>query len=162
MVTVRIVELKRVRAAYSGPLTDKAGFQAFANWFSAYHASLPQELFPRDFMWFNERIGAREWFYALPACAKMEDCGGFEVVDLPGGLFAVASCVNADLDGAADWLAVRAELHRWARESSLFRPYENGEGRRERYPMFHIVSPGEMYDEGISIEDLYFPIERRV
>ena len=37
----------------------------------------------------------------------------------------------------------------------------NAEGKKERYPMFHIVSPGELYEEGISVEDLYFPIERK-
>ena len=161
MQRVRIIELPIVKAAYSGPLTDERRFEAFVRWFSAYHASLPGELYPRDFMWYNERLGAREWFYALPAGARTEDLGGFEAVDLPGGLFAVAACANADLDGAADWLGTRAELLQWAVESAVFCPYRNGEGRRERYPMFHIVSPGAMYAERISIEDLYLPIERR-
>ena len=69
--------------------------------------------------------------------------------------------MDADFDGAADWLATRAELLKWANESERFRAYENGNGKPERYPMFHIVSPGEMYAEGISVEDLYLPIERR-
>ena len=112
-------------------------------------------------MWYNERLGAQEWFYALPAGAKEEDCGGFETVDLPGGLFAVASCIDADFDQAADWLDTREALIKWVESSGQFRVYENAEGKKERYPMFHIVSPGELYEEKISIEDLYLPIERK-
>lgn len=161
MQKIRIIELPCVKAVYSGPLTSGERFEAFVKWFSAYHALLTNELYPRDFMWYNERVGVREWFYALPAGAKPEDCCGFEIVDLPGGLFAVASCQDADFDEAADWLATREELIKWAAESEKFCLYENGEGKTERYPMFHIVSPHELYSEKISIEDLYMPIERR-
>ena len=42
------------------------------------HAPWAGELYSRDFMWYNERLGAQEWFYALPR--------------------------DADLDGAADWM----------------------------------------------------------
>ena len=161
MQNIRIVNIPEMKAVYSGPLTDEKKFEDFVKWFSGYHASLANELYPRDFMWYNERLGVREWFYALPVGAKEEDCGGFEIVDLPGGLFAVASCTNADFDQAADWLHTREELLKWATESDKFKAYENSEGKKERYPMFHIVSPGELYPEKISIEDLYFPIERR-
>jgi hypothetical protein len=68
--------------------------------------------------------------------------------------------LDADLDQAADWLHTREELLKWAADSDQFKAYENGEGKKERYPMFHIVSPGELYAEKISIEDLYLPIER--
>lgn len=161
MQNIRIVNIPEMKAVYSGPLTDGKKFADFVNWFSTYHASLTNELFPRDFMWYNERLGVQEWFYALPAGAKEEDCGDFEIVNLPSGLFAVASCINADFDQAADWLNTREELLKWAAQSDKFKVYENGEGKKERYPMFHIVSPGEMYPEKISIEDLYLPIERR-
>ena len=161
MQNIRIVHIPEMKAAYSGPLTDDETFERFNNWFSAYHASLTNELYPRDFMWYNERRGVQEWFYALPSGGKEEDCAGFEIVDLPGGLFAVASCLDADLDQAADWMNTHAELVRWAAESDTFQAYQNGEGKKERYPMFHIVSPGALQKEKISIEDLYFPIERR-
>lgn len=161
MQSIRIIELPIMKAAYSGPLTDDEKFKNFVQWFSKYHSSLTNELYPRDFMQFNERLGVMEWFYALPAGAKEEDCGSFEIVDLPGGLFAVASCIDGDFDQGADWLNTREELMKWAANSDKFKAYENGEGIKERYPMFHIVSPGEMYEERISIEDLYLPIERK-
>lgn len=159
MQNVRIIEIPPMKAAYSGPLTDAEKFEKFNQWFTEYHASLTTELYPRDFMWYNERIGAQEWFYALPAAAQAGHIAEYEVVDLPSGLFAVASCLDADLDQAADWLKTREELIEWVSHSARFRLYRNEAGKAERYPMFHIVSPGRLIPEGISVEDLYLPIE---
>lgn len=161
MQQIRVVEIPAMSAAYSGPLTDSERFEAFNTWFSHYHASLKNELYPRDFMWYNERIGAQEWFYALPRDAEKSAVGPFEIVPLPCGLFAVASCLDADLDEAADWMKTREALIQWASASKRFKPYENADGKPERYPMFHIVSPGRLSESGISIEDLYLPIEER-
>ena len=158
MQNVRIVELPAARAAVSGPLTDMERFTAFNNWFSAYHSKLKCELCPRDFMRINERLNVREWMYLLPAGAP-EECGGFEVVDIPSGLYAVASCLDADLDGAADWLRTRKELHDWVEKSELFELDECANEGSERYPMFHIVSPGYLMEKGISIEDMYVPVK---
>lgn len=158
MIKVRIIEIPKMKAVYSGPLQTEKEFEAFNNWFSKYHASLKGELYPRDFMWYNERRGVREWFYALPAYADVKDCGGFKICDLPSGLFAVASCLDADIDKAEDWLKTRQELIDWISASKRFELYVNGEGKEERYPMFHIVSPGRMISSGVSIEDLYMPI----
>ena len=110
MQAIRILELPPLKAACFGPLTTPERFEAFDAWFSAYHARLKGEFYPRDFMWYNERIGAQEWFYALPENAEERGLDGFEVRMLPHGLFAVASCLDADLDGAADWMQTRAAL----------------------------------------------------
>lgn len=158
MLTFRIIELPEMKAAFSGPMTDRESFEKFASWFSGYHASLKHELFPRDFMWYNEKRGAQEWFYALPCEYEGNSIDGYEIVDLPHGLFAVASCMDADLDRAADWMKTREEILSWVQASDRFELYVNGDGKRERYPMFHIVSPGYMYKDGLSIEDLYVPI----
>ncbi|MGN0786433.1 MAG: GyrI-like domain-containing protein [Christensenellales bacterium] len=161
MQNIRIVEIPAMKAVYSGPLTDNQKFEAFNKWFSDYHASLQNEIYPRDFMWYNERIGAQEWFYALPYNAEKNPTDRFEIVDLPCGLFAVASCLDADIDGADDWMKTREALLEWAANSKLFKPYENADGKPEKYPMFHIVSPGRLAGAGISIEDMYLPIEER-
>lgn len=159
MQSIRIVEIPKMKAVYSGPLTSKERFERFLAWYSKYHASLACELFPRDFMWYNERLAAQEWFYALPSGADLSQIPGFEIVDLPSGLYAVASCLNADLDEAKDWHSTREEVIAWVGSSQRFALHENGPGREERYPMFHIVSPGWLMPSGLSIEDLYVPIE---
>lgn len=69
---IRIVEIPVMKAVYSGPLTDEEEFEKFNQWFSEYHACLKCELFPRDFMWYNERVGEQEWFYALPQHADSD------------------------------------------------------------------------------------------
>ena len=70
----------------------------------------------------------------------------------------MASCLDADLDQAQDWLKTREELIQWVNQSDKFALYENGDGKEERYPMFHIVSPGKLIPQGISIENLYVPM----
>lgn len=161
MQSFRIIEIPKMKAAFSGPLTSAEKFDRFAAWFSAYHASLKGELYPRDFMWYNERAAVREWFYALPSSAGPAQPAEYEIVDLPSGLFAVASCLNADLDSAEDWLRTREEIMAWVDASGQFALYVNGEGREERYPMFHIVSPGWLTPTGVSVEDLYVPIVKK-
>ena len=133
MQNVRIIEIPAMKAVHSGPLTSEEKFESFNRWFSRYHAPWAGKLYSRDFMRYNERLGAQEWFYALPR--------------------------DADLDEAADWMKTREELMQWVESSGRFRLYRNGEGKPERYPMFHIVSSGRLIPRGISIEDLYMPIE---
>ncbi|NLW70134.1 MAG: hypothetical protein GX061_03545 [Eubacteriaceae bacterium] len=62
MQKVRIIELPPMKAVYSGPLKDAKTFERYLKWFSGFHAGLKNELYPRDFMRYNEREGAREWF----------------------------------------------------------------------------------------------------
>lgn len=42
-----------------------------------------------------------------------------------------------------------------------FALYENGEGKPERYAMFHIISPGALIEKGYAVENLYVPIVLR-
>lgn len=161
MQTIRIIEVPKMKAVFSGPLSSQEKFEKFNRWFTNYHLSLQCELAPRDFMWYNERVKAQEWFYALPQNADLSQITDYEIVDLPSGLYAVASCLDADLDDAADWLRTREEIMNWVKDSEKFDLYVNGEGKEERYPMFQIVSPGWMIPEGISIEDLYVPIIKK-
>lgn len=158
MQSIRIIEIPKMKAVYSGPLSTKEKFEKFNTWFSKYHASLPCELFPRDFMWYNERSNASEWFYALPQNADLSEITDYEIVDLPFGLFAVASCLDADLDEAKDWMSTREAIMNWVNESTQFELYINGADKVERYPMFHIVSPGWLMSKGIAFENLYIPI----
>ena len=148
-----------MKAVFSGPLSTEDEFEKFNKWFSDYHASLKCELFPRDFMWYNERLNVQEWFYALPQNSDLSQITDYEIVDLPSGLYAVASCLDADLDNAQDWLSTREEIINWVKESDKFEVYVNEDGIEEKYPMFHIVSPGWLIPKGISIENLYIPIK---
>ena len=160
MQDIRIVELPAVKAAYSGLVqAGSKEFIAFNKWFSELHGTLKYELFSRDFLRFNERLNGFEWYYALPCDASQIDCGGYDIVDFPTGLYAVASCVDGDFDAAADWLDTRSKLMERVKQSEFFSLHENAEKKPERYPMFTITSPHRYYQKRISIEDLYVPIE---
>ena len=73
----------------------------------------------------------------------------------------MASCLDADLDQARDWMQTRQALIQRVNDREAFALYENQDGKPEQYPMFHIVFPGELIPEGISIEDLYVPIVKK-
>lgn len=40
MVNIRIIEIPKMKAVYSGPLTDAERFTAFNKWFSEYHTCI--------------------------------------------------------------------------------------------------------------------------
>lgn len=92
--------------------------------------------FPRDFMWFDEESRRLVWYYALPPDAA--DPEGFDVVDFPGGLYAVA--VSKDEDDA-DGERVYAEIKKWVEDSRVFAVYEGP----QRHTMFHVITSDEAY-----------------
>ena len=46
MQYVRIVEIPKMKAAYSGPLTDEAAFEAFNTWLKSYDDAMHMEMEP--------------------------------------------------------------------------------------------------------------------
>ena len=160
MQNIRIVEIPKMKAAFSGPMTDVEKVEKFRLWFTDLQETLECELYPRDFMWCNERTLINEWFYALPEGYDTSSLE-FEVVNLPHGLYAVAPCLSPTVDASDDWLKTRWELIEWVYASDTFKLYDNRPGRPERYPMFHVVSPERLIDKGVCIADLYVPIEEK-
>ncbi|MDO5559825.1 MAG: GyrI-like domain-containing protein [Oscillospiraceae bacterium] len=162
MQNIRIIELPVIKAAYSGLVQGGSKeFLEFNQWFSKFHANLKYELFPRDFLRYNERLNGFEWYYALPCDLSKKDCGGYDIVDLPAGLCAVSSCLDGDMDQAKDWLDTRSMLIEWVNQNDHFDLYQNAQDKPERYPMFTITSPHRFYQQKISIEDFYLPIVER-
>lgn len=158
MQNVRIIEIPKMKVVTSGPIYTMEAFEAFNQWFTEYHNSLSCELTPRDFMWYNEIKQATEWIYALPAGAKEEDCGGYEVKEFSFGLYAVAVCIDADLDKAEDWKRTQEEIKQWVNSSELFELATPDNDPIERFNMFHIVTPGWLQEKGFCLEDMYVPI----
>lgn len=136
MQQIRIIELPRMKVVKSGPIRTEQAFNAFNKWFSDYHAALPCELSPRDFMWYNERKQATEWVYALPTGADETDCGGYAVEEFPFGLYAVAVCKDADLDEAADWMKTQQEIKDWVEKANFSRCMSTRRAKRSATPCF--------------------------
>ncbi len=158
MQRIRIVEIPMMKVVTSGPITTPEIQERFCDWWTSYDKNAPDKLIPRDFMVYNSRMQTTEWLYTLPIPDISDDHGGYEVKEYPFGLYAVASCLDADCDQAADWMATRDEIMDWVRKSDCFRLAEEDDGC-ERFTMFHIVTPSIVMEKmHIHIQDMYVPI----
>ena len=150
MPDIRIIRLPRLKMARSGH-TDLG---AFDTWWSS--VKVPQQVFPRDFLWFNPHFQDFEWLFALPN--EDSDTVGYEVFDFPGGLYAVATAFDDD-----DVTRVNRLVHRWADESRVYEVSTLENDEAERYDMGHIVGC-MLFEDGTKREqmDLFIPfVERR-
>jgi DNA gyrase inhibitor GyrI len=119
------------------------------NWFSEYDKQRADKFYARNFMW-SPPDGGFQWGYAVPEIP--EDTGGLEVIDFPGGLYAVAVSVDAD---GADHDFVYNRIIEWVNNSGCFVLDEN-ENRRS---LGNITSPEYVKEVmGYDQMDLYFPI----
>ena len=158
MQKFRIVEIPPMKVVTSRPITSPEVQNAFCAWWTGYDRCVPGKLTPRDFMMYNTKTQHTEWMYALPIPDISDDHGGYEVKEYPFGLYAVSSCLDGDCDQAADWLATRAEIMDWVRQTGCFAVSED-DGEEDRYTMFHIVTPSIVMEKlHIHIQDMYVPI----
>jgi predicted transcriptional regulator YdeE len=107
-------------------------------------------------MWFNPQLNGFEWLYALPE--KLEDAGGYEVFDFPGGLYAVATC----RDDGPDIERTNKLIHQWVAQSELFDESPGDDGANVRYDMGHVISPRNAKETmGYQQMDLFVPVVYR-
>lgn len=159
MISIRIVELPKMKVVTSGPIRTQEAFDAFNTWWSAYDKNVVDKIAPRDFMWFNEREQATEWFYALPIPETGDSYSGYEAKEFEFGMYAVASNLDADCDDAKDWLETKAAIENYVKDSEVFELSTLGNDNCERYAMFHIITPQHYFDRtGIHQEDMFVPI----
>ncbi|MCL2665829.1 MAG: GyrI-like domain-containing protein [Defluviitaleaceae bacterium] len=152
---VRIIELPACNMVTSGAINDPGAFAPdgifarFLEWFQTVDKQRTDLFYPRNFMW-SPPDGGFEWGYAVPEVP--EDTGGFDVIDFPGGLYAVAISVDAD---GADHDRVYNGILEWVNNSGCFVLDETD----ERRSLGNITSPpGIKKIIGYDQMDLYFPI----
>ncbi len=151
-IFVRIIELPPVRMARSG----NGSLDEFDRWWTAVAAQDRYSLFPRDFMWFNPQLNKDEWLYALPA--GVEDSGGYEVFDFPGGLYAVAACK----DEGPDIERIEKLIREWIARSDIFDEAPGEIGPSARYVMGRVITPRNAKEMmGYHQLELYVPIVYR-
>jgi len=148
-VFVRIIELPPVRMVRSG----SGDLDAFDEWWSGIAAQDTSSLFPKDFMWFNPQLNSLEWLYVLPE--GLEDTGGYEVFDFPGGLYAVAACKDAQ----PDINETNKLIHEWVAQSDIFEESSDANDPHARYDMGHVITPMNAKEMiGYHQMDLFVPI----
>lgn len=149
---VRIIELPSVRMARSGA----GDLDASDRWWSAVAAQDKSSLFPKDFMWYNPQLDSFEWLYAISE--GLEDTGGYEVFDFPGGLYAVAACK----DDGPDIERTNGLIHQWIARSEILDEAPQVNDASARYDMGHVVTPRNAKEMmGYHQMDLFVPIVYR-
>jgi GrpB-like predicted nucleotidyltransferase (UPF0157 family) len=152
---VRIIELPACKMVSSGPANGGDAFapggnmERFHKWFTEYDKRRTDRFYQRDFMW-SPAGGGFQWGYAVDGVPNEVD--GLDVIDFPGGLYAVAVSVDAD---GADHDRVYNGILEWVNNSGCFELDEND----TRRSLGNITSPLITKDVmGYQQMDLYFPI----
>ncbi len=144
METVRIYELPECKMVSSKcAMFGEGPLEEFDSWFSAF----PREAFPRDFLWFDGARGGFVWHYIHREGMSVPDC--FEIVDFPGGLYAVAT----GIDGESGEDAINA-VKRFIDEKGCF-----AEDPSRSYMGNVITPPAAKLALGYEQMDYYVPIK---
>jgi len=151
--TVRIIELPACRMVWSGvsagssSTVENERLRQFKDWWSARDALRTDRFFGRDFMWWDDQERGFAWGYAV--AGPPDDAGGFDVMDFPGGLYAVATFTDDGVDVGTTYDLIMA----WVAGSGCFaadpgRPVLNQA----------IGTPEAAEAMGYRQQDLYVPI----
>ena len=116
-------------------------FDSFMTWMERQ----PRTLFPQDFLFFD--CGRLHWLYIWQQGMILPE--GLEVVDFPGGLYAVAT----DIDGQTDMQAITTQADAFLSTIGLCRD-------ASRQPLGNILtSPRAKAVLGYEQMDYYFPVK---
>ncbi|ADL50827.1 hypothetical protein [Clostridium cellulovorans] len=151
MQNVRIIKIPELKMVSSGAITNIEQLEAFDNWWSSIDVN--QYITPRDFMWYNEKKRYMEWVFAIPD--NCIDFGGYQLVNFPGGLYAVATSKDAD----EDCKTAREEICKWVSESGCFQLATEENDNEIRYTMSHVITPKVFKEKlGYHLADNFVPI----
>ena len=144
MENVRIYEMPACKMAASkcGMFGD-GKLEKFSDWFS----SLPKTMFPRDFLWYDGKQNGFVWYYMLDESITAPK--DFEVIDFPGGLYAVAT----DIDGQDNNPALNA-IKSFIKEKGCF---EEDNSREYMGNIVNSQSAGKAM--GYNQMDYYIPVK---
>lgn len=144
MENVRVYEIPQCKMVSSpcGMFGD-AAMEDFSGWME----SLPRTVFPQDFLWFDEERGGFVWYYIHHAGLPVPSA--YDIIDFPGGLYAVACGV----DGQSSEDVIRA-IRRFVKDKGCF-----AEDASRRQLGNVITSPAAQAAMGYSQMDYYLPIK---
>lgn len=144
MQSIRIYEMPVCKMVSSGVgMFGEGNFGKFEEWFS----SQKRAMFPRDFLyWAGEGF---VWLYMYED--GMTVPSEFEIIDFPGGLYAVAT----DIDQQTDKELMNKEIDKFLSENG----FERDTSRSE---LGNVITPPLAKEiMGYDQMDYYFPIKAR-
>ena len=149
MEHIRVINFPAMKMVRSEPLINMEVFEEFDKWWSKI--DLSDYITPRDFIYVDEKKKCMYWLIAVPK--GFEDNGKYELIDFPGGLYAVGTSKDADDD---DKNRVKGIMRKWIADSGCFKESDN------RYEMSHVCTPKIFKDKtGYHLMDLFIPIEAK-
>ena len=92
MENVRVINFPRMKMVKSGLITNMKELDEFDNWWSKIDMS--DYITPRDFMYSAKEGNGMIWLIAIPR--GFTDTDKYEVIDFPGGLYAVGTAKDGD------------------------------------------------------------------
>ncbi|MCL2776075.1 MAG: MerR family transcriptional regulator [Oscillospiraceae bacterium] len=155
---VRIIQLPKCKMATSGaPDTTGSEVWNFSNWWGGYEKKYPNIIAyaPTDFLTVD---GGFVWMSMVNDNATSEDCGGHEIIDFEGGLYAV--CTSIDGDGESNDLVYK-KIKKWL-ESTEFE-FDEHPGDPSRQSMGHMINPTDEIKQGLGYHqfEVFVPIKLR-
>lgn len=143
MENVRIYEMPACRMVSSAcGMFGDGKLERFSEWFS----TLPVTMFPRDYLWFDAARGGFVWYYMYSEGMDVPD--EFEIVDFPGGLYAVVTGVDGQ-DNSGEM-----------RETETFIRTHGFERDESRQPLGNIITPQAAQERlGYCQMDYYTPVK---
>lgn len=155
MQSVRIIKIPQLKAVSSGKITNEKEFDAFDKWWSGIEAK--DYITPRDFLWLNEKENYMEWIFAIPL--NLSDFGGYEPIDFPGGLYAVATAKTYEADNGEDEKQTKNLIKEWIQNSGCFEASNSGNDTFQRYIMSHVITPKIFKEKmGYHLSDIFVPV----
>ena len=144
MEKVRVYEIPTCKMVSSKcGMFGAAALEEFSRWLE----NLPRGVFPNDFLWIDENRGGFVWYYMYNE--RLDVPGRFDIVEFPGGLYAVA----CDIDGEGDEHAMAA-IHQFIQEKACF-----AQDATRRQLGNIITPPSAQKAMGYAQMDYYVPIK---
>ena len=151
---VRIVQLPKCKMATSGaPDTTFTTVWDFSKWWEDYDKTRRGVHYaPLDFLFGED--GGLVWWIMVEDDATKEDCGGYDIVDFEGGLYAVHTSVDEDMESQN---IVNQKIMKWLETTG----FELDERHGNRTYMGHMVNPSNEIKQGLGYHqyEIFVPIK---
>lgn len=153
---VRIVQLPRCKMATSGePDLTFSTVWDFPNWWDDYDKKRHGVHYaPLDFLFGED--GGLVWWMMVEDEATNEDCGGYDIIDFEGGLYAVHTSVDEDMESQN---IVNNKILKWLENTG----FEFDERHGNRTYMGHMINPSSEIKQGLGYNqyEIFVPIKLR-
>jgi len=156
MPEVRIVRLPRCKMATSGiPDPSFTKVWDFSGWWSTYDKKRRGVNYAAlDFLFAED--GGLVWWMMVEQDATSEDCGGYEIIDFEGGLFAVHTSIDEDMESQS---LVYERIKQWIQKTS----FDLDESHPTRSYMGHMINPTDEIKQALGYHqyEIFVPVKLR-